>query len=100
VNSLRNEILGLVSIAANLAYLMNLQFDHIEDLKLNYAVGRCHEFASLTRAYKGEEPVSIQEIKKEVIKAIEKLYKVNLTRMIQSKMLCNARLALMDKANN
>jgi hypothetical protein len=73
VNSLRNGILDLILIGVNLTYLMKLQTN----------VDRSDEFGSLTRAYKGEEPVSIQEIKKEVIKAMEaaqllKLCKVNL----------------------
>jgi hypothetical protein len=71
VNSLRNEILGLVSTAAYITYLMKLQSEHIENLKLNYTVGCVDVFASLTRAYKGDKTVPMLEIKKEVIKAIE-----------------------------
>jgi hypothetical protein len=67
---------------------------------LNYAVGRSDEFGSLTRAYKGEEPVSIQEIKKEVIKAIEVMQSKLDVNDALSKILSNALLALMDKANN
>jgi hypothetical protein len=70
-------------------------------MKLQTNVGRSDEFGSLTRAYKGEEPVSIQEIKKEVIKAMEAAIEVMQSKLdALSKILSNALLALMDKANN
>ena len=56
VNSLRNEILGLVSIAAYITYLMKFRsLNHFQNLRLNYTSGAGDEFASLTRAYKGEK---------------------------------------------
>jgi hypothetical protein len=100
VNSLRNEILGMVSIAAYMIYLMKLQFEHIENLKSNYTVGGGDEFASLTRAYKGDNTVSMQEIKKDVIKAIEVMQSKLDVNDVLTERLSNARLALMDNANN
>ena len=76
---------------------MKLQTDHIENI--NLASRRSDEFASLTRAYKGEESVSIQEIKREVIKAIEIMRSKLEVDDTLSNMLSNA-LALMGKANN
>jgi uncharacterized coiled-coil DUF342 family protein len=100
VDSLRNEILGLLSAAGCITYLIKLQFNYLEDLRLNYAVDGGDEFVSLTKAYKGEEPVTVQEMKKEVIKAIELLRsKLDVNNKL-SEILYNTRLALMDKANN
>ena len=96
VNSLRNEILGLVLIAACIASSTKSQFEYLENLKSNNG----DEFASLRRAYKGEEGVSTQEIKKELIRAID---------VVQSKLemndrlvdvLSSTRLALMENANS
>jgi FtsZ-binding cell division protein ZapB len=67
VNSLRNEILGLASISAYVTFSIGLQFEYPEKLKSDH----CNEFASLSRAYKGEEGVTIQEIKTRLIKATE-----------------------------
>lgn len=66
INSLRNEILGLASISAYITFSMGLQLEYLK-LKSNNG----GEFTSLSRAYKGEESVSTQEIVKELIKAIE-----------------------------
>jgi hypothetical protein len=66
INSLRNEILGLVSISAYITCSIGSQF---ESLKSRNADG----FAVLGSGYKGEERVSIQEIKKELIKPIENM---------------------------
>jgi hypothetical protein len=68
VNSLRSEILGLVSISAFVTCSTRLQFEYLEKLKSNTGDG----FA-LGSAYKGEENDSIQEIKKELIKPIESM---------------------------
>jgi hypothetical protein len=46
-----------------------LQFEYLEKLKSNNG----DEFAVLGSAYKGEQSVSIQEIKKELIKPIENM---------------------------
>ncbi|MGB6528482.1 MAG: helix-turn-helix domain-containing protein [Candidatus Nitrosopolaris sp.] len=94
VNSLRNEILGLVLIAACIACPTKLQFEYLE-LKAN---DEDHEFLSLRRAYNGDKNVSILEIKKDMIKAID---------VIQSKLeindklvelLSSTRVALMENA--
>jgi hypothetical protein len=69
VNSLRSEILGLVSISAFVTCSTGLQFEYLEKLKSNNGEG----FAVLDSAYKGEENDSIQEIKKELIKPIENM---------------------------
>ena len=96
VNSSRNEILGLVLIAAYIACPTKLQFEYLENLKSN----KGDEFASLRRAYKGDKNVSVLEIKKDMIKAID---------VVQSKLeindrlvdvLSSTRLALMENANN
>jgi FtsZ-binding cell division protein ZapB len=98
VDSFRNEILGLVSIVACMTYLMKFQFEPLQNLILDY-VG-VNEFVSLTRAYNGEEPVSIQEIKKELIKAIEIMQSKLDVNDTLSVTLSNARLALTDNENN
>lgn len=67
----------MVLSAASVACSTRFQFEYLE-LKSNNG----NEFASLTRAYKGEKNVSIQEIKKDMIKAIE---------VIQSKLEINDR---------
>ena len=66
INSLRNEILGLVSLSAYITCSIGLQFEYLEKLKSSNGDG----FAVLGSAYKGEESVS-QEIKKELIRPIE-----------------------------
>ena len=78
--------------------MMKLQFEYLENLS-NNAVGG-DEFGSLTRAYKREELVSIQEIKKDMIKAIEVMQSNLEVNDRLSEILSNTRLALMDKANN
>ena len=99
VDSLRNEILGLLSVAGCITYLIKLQFENPQNLKSDYVVDRV-EFASLSRACKGEEHVSMQDIKKEVIKAIEVMQsKLDATDTL-SEILSNTRLALIDKGNN
>ncbi|MGC1932667.1 MAG: hypothetical protein WA667_27145 [Candidatus Nitrosopolaris sp.] len=96
VNSLRNEILGLALIAAYIACSTKLQFEYLE-LKAN---NEDHEFVSLRRAYKGEKNVSIQEIKKDMIKAIEVIQsKLEINGRITD-VLSSTRLTLMEKANN
>ncbi len=97
VDSLRNEILGMVSAAGCITYLIKLQFEHLQDLS---RVGRDQMFVSLTRACKGEEPVSIQDIKKELIKAIEIMQSKLDVNDPLSLTLSNARLALADNENN
>jgi hypothetical protein len=96
VNSLRNEILGLVSIAACIASSTKSQFDYLENLKSNNG----DEFVSLCRAYKGEEGVSTQEMKKELIRAIEIMQSKLEVNDRLTDVLSNARLALIDKSNN
>jgi hypothetical protein len=92
VNSLRNEILGLVSIAAFIASSTKSQLEYFENLKSNNG----DEFASLCRAYKGEEGVSTQEIKKELIRAIEIMQSKLEVNDRLTHVLSNARLALID----
>jgi hypothetical protein len=95
INSLGNEILGLVSISSYIACSIGLQFEYLEKLKSNNR----NEFTSLSRAYKGEESVSIQEIKKELIKGIEIMQsKLDVNDRLTD-ILSNARLALIDKAD-
>lgn len=94
VDSLRNEILGMLSAAGGVTYLIKLQFEHLQDLS---RVGGDQLFVSLTRAFKGQEPVSIQGMKKELIKAIEIMQSKLDADDRLTKILSNARLALMDK---
>jgi transposase len=56
--------------------------------------------ARLCRAYKGEEGVSTQEIKKELIRAIEIMQSELEVNDRLTDVLSNARLALIDKSNN
>ena len=51
VNSLRNEILGLLSISAYITCSIGIQFEYFEKLKSNSS----NEFTSLNRAYKGKQ---------------------------------------------
>jgi hypothetical protein len=96
VNSLRNEILGLASISAYITCSIGLQFEYPEKLKSD----NCNEFASLNRAYKGEEGVTIQEIKTELIKAIEAAKSRLEVNDRLTEVLSSTRLALIDEANN
>jgi prefoldin subunit 5 len=64
VNSLRNEILGLASISAYIICSIVLQFKYLEKLRSNTG----NEFTSVSKAYKGEESVSTQQIKKELVR--------------------------------
>jgi hypothetical protein len=96
IDSLRNGILGLVSIAAFVSHSSKMQFDYLHNLKLNYGGSR-DGFVSLTKACNGEDSVSIQEIKKEVIKAIEVMQSKLDVNDTLSQILSNARLALMEK---
>ena len=94
INSLRSEILGLVSLSAYITYSIGLQFEYLEKLKSNNG----DEFAVLGSAYKGEQSVS-HEIKKELIKPIEN--KENKLELIDrlTGALSNVRPALIDKAD-
>ena len=96
VNSLRNEILGLVSISAYITCSIGLQFEYLKKLKSNNG----GESASLSRAYKGEESGSIQEIKKELIKDIEIMQSKLEVNDRLTDVLSNARLALIDKSDD
>ena len=96
VDSLRNEILWSVLIATCVAGSTKSHFEHLEKLNPNSG----DEFASLSKAFKGEESVSIQEIKKELIKAIEiTRSKLDVNDRLND-VLSSTRLALMDKTNN
>jgi hypothetical protein len=94
INSLRNKILGLVSISAYIRCSLGLQFEYLEKLESNNGDG----FAVLGSAYKGEESVS-QEIKKELIRPIEN--KENKLEVIDrlTGALSNVRPALINKPN-
>jgi hypothetical protein len=91
VNSLRNEILGLVLIAACITSSLRLQFEYFE---------KANDFASLARAFKGDESISIQEIKKELIKAIEVIQRKLGVNDRLTDVLSKARLALIEKADD
>jgi DNA-binding transcriptional MerR regulator len=76
---MQGYINSLYSISAYITCSIGLQFGYLEKLKSDNG----GEFTSLSRAYKGEGTVSIQEIKKELVKAIE---------IMQSKLDVNDRL--------
>ena len=59
----------MVSISVYITCSIGSQFEHLEKLKSNNGDG----FAMPGSSYKGEESVSIQEIKKELIKPIENM---------------------------
>ena len=91
INSLRSEIPGLVSISADITRSIGLQFEYLEKLKSN------SDGFGQPRTHKGEESVSIQEIKKEEIKAIENIEnKLGVTDR-PTEALSNAQVALIDK---
>jgi hypothetical protein len=78
---------------------MNSQVEYLQNLKSNNVGRGADEFVSLTRAYNGDEQVSIQEIKKDMLKAIEVMQsKLDLNDRLRET-LSNARLALKDDAN-
>lgn len=64
---------------------------------MNHAGDGGDEFVSLTRAWQGEEPVSVDEIKQDLIKAIEVMQRKHDADDGLTQILSNARLALMDK---
>ena len=100
MNSSRAEILRLVPIAASVAYLIKMQFENVESLKLKRIVDASDEFDSLRRAYRGGQSVSIQAIKKEVIMAIEVMQSKLGVNDKLSEILSNALSALTDKSGN
>ncbi|MGC1927893.1 MAG: hypothetical protein WA667_02880 [Candidatus Nitrosopolaris sp.] len=82
-------------LSAYITCSIGSQFEYLEKLKSNNR----NKFTSLNRAYKGEESVSIQEIKKELIKAIEIMQsKLDVNDRLTD-ILSNARLAFIDKAD-
>jgi hypothetical protein len=95
INSLRSEILGLVSLSAFVTCSIGLQFEYLEKLKSNNG----DEFAVLGSAYKGEQSVSIQEIKEELIKPIENMESKLEVKDRLTGALSNVRPALINKAN-
>ena len=94
INSLRREILGLVSISAYIICSIGLQFEYLEKLESNNS----DEFAVLGSSYKGVESVS-HEIKKELIKPIENMENKLEVKDRLTGALSNVRPALIDKAN-
>jgi hypothetical protein len=94
INSLRSEILGLVSLSAYITYSIGLQFEYLEKLKSNNG----DEFALLGIAYKAEESVSY-EIKKELINPIENMENKLEVKDRLTGALSNVRPALIDKAD-
>jgi hypothetical protein len=94
INSLRNEILGLVSICAYITCSIGLQFKYLEKLKSSNGDG----FAVLGSAYNGEESVS-HEIKKELIKPIENMENKLEVKDRLTGALSNVRPALIDKTD-
>jgi hypothetical protein len=93
INSLRNEILGLVSISAYITCSIGTQFEYLEKLKSSNGDG----FAMLGSAYKGEENVP-HKLEKDFIKPIEK-GKVEVKDRLTGA-LSNARPALIDKIDS
>jgi phage host-nuclease inhibitor protein Gam len=100
VKSSRAEILGLVWIAASVAYLIKMQFENVESLKLKHTVDVSDEFDSLRRAYRGGQSVSIQAIKKEVIMAIEVMQSKLGVNDELSEILSKTLIALTGKPGN
>lgn len=100
VTSLRTEILGLASIALYAAYLIRIQFENLENLKLDRIIGAVNKFDSLRRASNGKESVSIQAIKNEVIMAIEVMQsKLGVNDRLRE-ILSNTLIALTGKTDN
>jgi hypothetical protein len=68
-------------------------------MQFNLLQTQNHEFISLRRASKGEKNISILEVKKDMIKAIEVLQsKLEMNDKLVD-LLSNTRLALMENAN-
>ena len=66
-DSLRYEIAVSALIATIIAYLLKSQIEDLQGMKFFYY----NDFLPLIRAYNGETDISIQEIRKGVIKALE-----------------------------
>lgn len=68
IESLRNEILGLSLTATIIMHFFKSQIEHLQTTKFYYSI---HDFLPLIRSDNGEIDISIQEIRKGVIKALE-----------------------------
>jgi hypothetical protein len=96
ITSLRNEIVGLITIAAGLTYSMKFQFKSLGNIKINDITDGSNEFQSLTKAYSGQD-VSMPELKKEVIKAIDVLQSMTDKNDRLFEILSNTRSFLSEK---
>ena len=67
MDSVRYEIATSALIATIIAYLLKSQIEDLQGMKFFYY----NDFLPLIRAYNGENDISIQEIRKGVIKALE-----------------------------
>jgi hypothetical protein len=68
IESLRNEILGLSLTATIIMHFFKSQIEDLQTTKFYYSI---HDFLPLIRSDNGEIDISIQEIRKGVIKALE-----------------------------
>jgi hypothetical protein len=68
IESSRNEILGLSLTATIIMHFFKSQIEDLQTTKFYYSI---HDFLPLIRSYNGEIDISIQEIRKGVIKALE-----------------------------
>jgi hypothetical protein len=95
--SLRNEILGLISIVAYIVYLLHVESKGLQKLQDNIVSSHPNsEFILLTMAAKGEA-VDLQKLKIALVKAIEvTLDKLNGNSKL-NEILSKARLELLGE---
>jgi hypothetical protein len=92
---LRNEILGLISIAAYLAYSLNMESEGLQKVQGHISYTPDSEFVPLIMAAKGEA-VDSQKIKIALVKAIEVTLKRLSGNNKLNEILSKGRLALLD----
>ena len=90
--SLRNEIIGLVSIMAYTTYLLNIEVQRLQNLQNSGGHPLDSEFMPLAIPARGED-VDLGKLKVAVIKSIE----VMLERLNDNSKLSNGRLALLNE---
>jgi len=93
--SLRNEILGLISIVAYLTSLLNMESERLQKVQGHISHPPDSEFLPLIMAAKGED-VDSQKIKIALVKAIEVTLKRLSGNNKLNEILSKGRLALLD----
>ena len=94
--SLKNEIVGLISVIAYMMYLLDVESKGLQKLQDNIGSHSDSEFIPLTMAARGEV-VDLQKLKVALVKAIEAtLQKLNSNSKL-NEILSKGRLALLGE---